>query len=388
MLKRASEGFDPWSSVDTSHVANTYYDASSSDAVRGGESTGKSYAEGIVNGVDDHQTDIYNAGANAGKAMVKGTTDEVQINSPSKVGYSIGAYYVEGIDNALMDGRDPLAEHAAMLGRSMSTALENELETVNVTDTVASGLTDNMSDSLVDSINSDAVSDAWGDFAMDSYSDYFDDAPMEANVSPIIEADKMEAEVASDPLDGIQDSLSGLLANSDTTASSLSSLTGTGGLIDEIKAMIAEATTEDEDDKSLWDKMKDAVHYDDVKNALSTQSLTAGFTEAIGSIELPSIDFDQASLMTKIDGWLGTGGIFGSVEKIYNYLTGSSDGVVTDVDADRIKKNAKKRNIDYDTLHYDTNGWAMVNDDTYVDSYGNFYQYVYGPDGQLHMTMI
>lgn len=388
MLKRACDGFDPWSSVDTSHVANTYYDASSSEAVRSGESTGEAYAEGIVNGVDDHQADIYNAGANAGKAMVTGTKDETQINSPSKVGYSIGAYYVEGIDNALIDGQDPLAEHAAMLGRSMSTALENELETVNVSDTVASGLTDNMSDSLVDSINSDAVADAWGDFAMDSYSDYFDDAPMEANVSPIIEADEMEAEVASDPLDGIQDSLSGLLANSDTTATSLSSLTGEGGLIDELKAMFAEATaaTEEKDEQSLWDKAKETLRLD--KNALSTQSLTEGFTSAIGSIELPKIDFDQTSLLNKFDTWLGTGGIFGSVEKIYDYLTGSSDGVVTDVDRDKIKKNAKKRNIDYDTLHYDTNGWAMVNDDTYVDSYDNFYQYVYGPDGQLHMTMI
>lgn len=388
MLKRACDGFDPWSSVDTSHVANTYYDASSSEAVRSGESTGEAYAEGIVNGVDDHQADIYNAGANAGKAMVTGTKDETQINSPSKVGYSIGAYYVEGIDNALIDGQDPLAEHAAMLGRSMSTALENELETVNVSDTVASGLTDNMSGSLVDSINSEAVADAWGDFAMDSYSDYFDDAPMEANVSPIIEADEMEAEVASDPLDGIQDSLSGLLVNSDTTATSLSSLTGEGGLIDELKAMFAEATaaTEEKDEQSLWDKAKETLRLD--KNALSTQSLTEGFKSAIGSIELPKIDFDQMSLMNKIDGWLGNGGIFGSVEKIYDYLTGSSDGVVTDVDRDKIKKNAKKRNIDYDTLHYDTNGWAMVNDDTYVDAYGNFYQYVYGPDGQLHMTMI
>ena len=394
MLKQAEKGFDPWSSIDTSKVADSY---DPGDASSAGYSTGENFAQGVQDGIDDHQADLYSSGERAGDAVVGGSSDSMEINSPSKVGYRIGNYFVEGIENALDDGVDPLAEKAEMLGETISETFEDNLDSITLDSGTANDIASNIADGLPDAIDNGAVADAWGDFAMDSFSDYFDDAPMDANISPIIESDKMEAEMSSDPLDGMQDTLSGLLANSDTNTESISSLFGEGGILTEIKDAISGLSGED-GKESLWDKATNALGLDKFKENQQMESIksmipsmtdiSAGFSSAIGEIQLPS--FDQTSLLLRLDGifdkWFGLGGTAGQLNSIMTLIAGGKDTTF----AKTISGELFTENVDETDggnnlgLYSSSNGWAKK----MQGPYGEWYIWEYEKDGQQHLHRI
>ena len=65
------------------------------------EPIGEASADGLVQGVENKSTDIENAGKDMGAALSGGASDELDINSPSKVFENIGEMVVAGLINGL-----------------------------------------------------------------------------------------------------------------------------------------------------------------------------------------------------------------------------------------------------------------------------------------------
>lgn len=378
MLQKASMGEDPWKSNDFLESTKNYVDSSESIA-ESGKKTGEAFAEGVEDGITDHQADIEEAGANAGKALANGTEGELGINSPSKVGYQIGEFFGEGIENALEDQEDPLARKAAMLGKAMSNSLSNEIDTFEISEQAANDLTDHIANDMPNVFDNQSVQDSWGDFAFESYGDHFDDAPVIAEITPVVDSDNMEAEIKTDPMSSFQDTLGGLLTNTDSISGSMDSLTGEGGWFDDIKEQLSGIFNED---GSLNFGLDDIITDEKIAGITdeipSVTDLSNGFHDVIGQIQIPDLNSMAGfNVFGKLDEWLGKGGVNGGIQSIIEIMLGG-DKDSTVVKAFRgelftggIDETDGGNNIG---VYSADQGWTRK----YQDPWGNWYEYESG----------
>lgn len=93
--------------------------------------TGKDIIESIKNGIKSKIEDLKDSVVSVGKTALNALKDFLDINSPSKEFYKIGAYSSEGYINALDDGRENVYKSSLNLGKSAEDGLNKSINNIN-----------------------------------------------------------------------------------------------------------------------------------------------------------------------------------------------------------------------------------------------------------------
>ncbi len=94
-------------------------------------SAGVYLVNGFVQGISDNITAAANAAAKMAKAASDAAKSELDINSPSKVGYSIGDFFGLGFTNAIDDSADSAFDSASDMANAAKTGLSNAISKIS-----------------------------------------------------------------------------------------------------------------------------------------------------------------------------------------------------------------------------------------------------------------
>lgn len=390
MLKQAADGVDPWQETVKDTAAEGVSAVGDrwvvSEAIKEGSTVGANFAEGVKRGLWDKNGELTTAGYDAGGALVHGATNVLDIHSPSKVGESIGEYFGDGIIEGLENREDPLVQKASMIGQAMSDSISTELGNTEISNNLTDSITDSIQNNVPDTLDNMTVTDKWGDFAFESYDDYFDDAPVEMSVVPVVDSEDLEAKMEPDQNAMLQDGLVGALSSVDLTGGlgdTMSTALGEGGVFSTISSALS----------GIFDRegnLKALPSIEEIKSNLpTTEELKTGITETISDISIPDPTKEIGNLTTKFGEWLGEGGVNGSLGKIIALLTGSDDNVIVNavtgnLFARSVDETAGGNNIGYysESNHL---SWRHGNQGyKEQDQFGNWWEQRYWKDGQLH----
>lgn len=284
---------------------------------KSGYITGEEYAEGFRRGLWDSKGELTNAGIEAGLAVNDGAREATDEHSPSRVAYGIGENYDIGLANGMRDNTYVVDKQARKLANSMTGSLTNALDTMKVDANAAENAATSMSDTFKSTIVE--ANNGFGDFKFD-YSSLFDDAPFEANIVPVLNADDVEAKIEE------QDSMLDL-------SSSLSGLTDSLGSMDIAGSMSSSLTDimTDKDGNNFLDtiekELDDPFAEDGPLSGLSTELFGEGGIDGLLDSLTEKLSIPDVSDLTSI---LDNSPIGGALKSIFNLVKGNH-GVISEL---------------------------------------------------------